>query len=46
MSAAQRLYERMGFARLAGPMGATGHHGCNRWYALDLIKGPRGDGTL
>lgn len=46
MDKAQRLYERMGFARLPGPMGATGHFGCNRWFALDLRGGPRGDGDL
>jgi putative acetyltransferase len=37
MDAAQRLYERFGFARLDAPMGATGHFGCDRWYALDLV---------
>jgi putative acetyltransferase len=36
MHAAQRLYERFGFARLGAPMGATGHFGCDRWYSLDL----------
>jgi putative acetyltransferase len=36
METAQRLYERFGFARLGAPMGATGHFGCDRWYALDL----------
>ena len=36
MHAAQRLYERIGFTRLGAPMGATGHFGCDRWYALDL----------
>jgi putative acetyltransferase len=36
MQVAQRLYEKCGFRRLAGPMGATGHHGCDRFYALDL----------
>jgi putative acetyltransferase len=46
MDKAQRLYERMGFARLEGPMGSTGHFGCNRFYALDLRAGRRGDGDL
>jgi putative acetyltransferase len=46
MEAAQKLYERMGFARLPGPMGATGHFGCNKFFALDLRAGPRGDGDL
>jgi putative acetyltransferase len=36
MDAAQRLYDRFGFAKLAAPLGATGHFGCDRWYALDL----------
>lgn len=36
MDAARRLYEKLGFERLAAPMGATGHHGCNRFYALAL----------
>jgi len=36
MDAAQHLYERLGFRRLEGPMGATGHFSCNRFYALHL----------
>lgn len=36
MDAAQRLYERSGFGRIAGPMGATGHGGCNTFYLLEL----------
>lgn len=36
MDAAQRLYEKLGFLRLNEAMGATGHHGCNRFYALEL----------
>jgi len=32
MDAAQRLYRKLGFQPLAGPLGATGHHGCNRWF--------------
>jgi len=36
MDAAQRLYVRLGFLPLPGPEGTTGHHGCNRFYALDL----------
>lgn len=36
MDEAQKLYERTGFRRLDGPMGATGHFGCNRFYLLDL----------
>ncbi len=36
MDAAQKLYERTGFRRLDGPLGATGHFGCNRFYLIDL----------
>jgi putative acetyltransferase len=36
MDAAMRLYERAGFKRLCAPLGATGHFGCDRWFALDL----------
>ena len=36
MDAAMRLYERSGFRRIDGPMGATGHGGCNTFYLLDL----------
>ena len=34
--AAMRLYERSGFRRIPGAMGATGHGGCNTFYLLDL----------
>lgn len=36
MEAAQALYARFGFTPLCAPMGATGHHGCNRFFILDL----------
>lgn len=36
MSAARRMYEKAGFRKLCAPMGATGHFGCDSWYALDL----------
>jgi putative acetyltransferase len=36
MMAARRLYERFGFERLEQPMGDTGHHGCDTWYARSL----------
>jgi putative acetyltransferase len=36
MDAAMKLYERSGFQRLPGPMGATGHGGCNAFYLLHL----------
>jgi len=40
MDAAMRLYERSGFRRIAAPMGATGHGGCNTFYLRDLEAGP------
>jgi len=36
MDAAQRLYEKHGFRRIPGPMGATGHFSCDRFYLRDL----------
>ncbi|PTL75614.1 GNAT family N-acetyltransferase [Vitiosangium sp. GDMCC 1.1324] len=36
MAQAQKLYRRLGFQPLPRPMGATGHFGCDCWYALDL----------
>jgi putative acetyltransferase len=36
MESAQRLYAKLGFEPLDGPRGATGHHGCDRWYSLTL----------
>jgi len=36
MDAAQRLYEKHGFQRIAGPMGATGHFSCDRFYLREL----------
>ena len=36
MDAAQALYQRVGFQRIAQSMGATGHFGCNRFYAMAL----------
>jgi putative acetyltransferase len=32
MDAAQALYVKMGFVRIDGPCGATGHGGCDRFY--------------
>ncbi len=40
MSEARRLYEKAGFRPLEGPMGQTGHHGCNAWFVLELTTGP------
>lgn len=36
MDAAQRLYKKVGFQPLCAPMGSTGHHGCDRWFAMEL----------
>jgi putative acetyltransferase len=36
MQAAQRLYRAAGFRPLCGPEGATGHHGCELFYAREL----------
>ena len=36
MSRARRLYESFGFRKLPAPLGATGHFGCDAWYALEL----------
>jgi putative acetyltransferase len=38
MSQARALYERSGFRRLDGPIGETGHFGCNSFYLRDLRK--------
>ena len=38
MSRARALYERNGFEPLEGPLGETGHFGCNSFYAKDLRK--------
>lgn len=36
MDGAQALYLKSGFRPIDGPMGATGHFGCNRFYLRDL----------
>lgn len=36
MDAAQKLYEKQGFARIPAALGNTGHFSCNRFYLLDL----------
>ncbi|MGH8126546.1 MAG: GNAT family N-acetyltransferase [Rhodanobacteraceae bacterium] len=36
MDAAQTLYRKNGFEPICAPMGATGHHGCDRWFIRDL----------
>ena len=38
MHDAQRLYVKKGFQRVEGPMGATGHFGCNRFYLKPLAS--------
>ncbi|HWM86120.1 MAG TPA: bifunctional helix-turn-helix transcriptional regulator/GNAT family N-acetyltransferase [Kofleriaceae bacterium] len=40
MVQARRLYESFGFRRIEGPMGATGHFGCDAWYLRDLVTYP------
>jgi putative acetyltransferase len=40
MEAAQRLYRRLGFRPIPGPLGATGHHGCDKWFIYDLEAAP------
>jgi putative acetyltransferase len=36
MDAAMHLYAQAGFKSLCGPLGATGHFACDRYYARDL----------
>lgn len=36
MSTARQLYRKLGFVDVDGPVGNTGHSGCNRWMILDL----------
>ncbi len=36
MRGAMRLYVKVGFTQLSGPMGATGHHGCDHWFLREL----------
>jgi putative acetyltransferase len=36
MDAAQHLYVQAGFKPLCGPLGATGHFACDRYFVLDL----------
>ncbi len=40
MDAAQAVYRKVGFSMLCAPMGSTGHHGCDRWFSLDLTTWP------
>jgi putative acetyltransferase len=36
MDAAEKLYRATGFAEIPGPLGATGHFGCDRFYLRTL----------
>lgn len=36
MDAAEKLYVGSGFQRIERALGATGHHGCNRYYLREL----------
>jgi putative acetyltransferase len=36
MDRAMRLYAKVGFRPLCEAWGATGHHGCDHWFALEL----------
>jgi putative acetyltransferase len=36
MTEAQALYQKLGFEPLPAPRGATGHFGCDRWFARAL----------
>ncbi|MDQ3289517.1 MAG: GNAT family N-acetyltransferase [Pseudomonadota bacterium] len=39
MDDAMKLYERSGFRRIDGPLGNTGHGGCNAFYLMELSRG-------
>ncbi|WP_142683215.1 GNAT family N-acetyltransferase [Chitinophaga polysaccharea] len=36
LARARKVYEQFGFRYLSGPMGATGHFGCDSWMMKDL----------
>ncbi|MBL8297736.1 MAG: N-acetyltransferase [Rhodanobacteraceae bacterium] len=36
MDAAQALYLKNGFQRIAGPLGGTGHYSCDKYYLREL----------
>src|SRR4051812_38848072 len=36
MTAAMKLYEKVGFKKRGCAIGATGHFGCDRWYEIAL----------
>ena len=37
MTAAQKLYKRIGFENIDGPMGNTGHSSCEVWMTKKLV---------
>lgn len=37
MTTAQKLYKRMGFEHIEGPMGNTGHNSCEVWMTKKLV---------
>jgi putative acetyltransferase len=37
MTIAQKLYKRMGFEHIEGPMGNTGHNSCEVWMTKKLV---------
>jgi putative acetyltransferase len=37
MTAAQKLYKRMGFEHIEGPMGNTGHNSCEVWMTKKIV---------
>ncbi|MCF8247381.1 MAG: GNAT family N-acetyltransferase [Saprospiraceae bacterium] len=36
MEQANQLYQKMGFEKICGPMGATGHCSCDAWYVREV----------
>lgn len=36
MDVANALYRKFGFEKIAGPLGNTGHFGCDAWYVKNL----------
>ncbi|MBK9014317.1 MAG: GNAT family N-acetyltransferase [Saprospiraceae bacterium] len=36
MEQANQLYKKMGFEKICGPMGATGHCSCDAWYVKEV----------
>ena len=40
MDSAMALYGKLGFRPICEALGATGHHGCDRFYMLDLEARP------